>query len=117
MGGSTLRALLTEEGINWQICEIWFQRGEEATMYKKHSPYQSGWSFELAPPGKFDVGSSLLDLQFYTGFGSPEMPRFWAKDDKYIYIASQYDGATSVVKIPYNSNAFLTGDIIPFPGG
>ena len=64
---------------------------------------------------------SILDKEFYSGYGSAEMPRFVAEDDDCIYFPSQYDGSTKIVFVYKDLDAYTTKNLVPeetpYPGG
>ena len=63
----------------------------------------------------------ILDKEFYSGYGSAEMPRFVAEDSDFIYFPSQYDGSTEIVFVYKDLDAYTTKNVVPketpYPGG
>ncbi len=56
------------------------------------------------PNGVFDeIPDSILDQEFYCGFGSQNVPSFIAWSENYVYYVSEYDGATSLEWISRHS--------------
>lgn len=63
-----------------------------------------------------DYLDPILDFRFYSGRGGPKAPRFIAEDNHALYFPSQYDGATSCVKVMKDIKYYLRGDdATPYP--
>ena len=60
----------------------------------------------------------ILDLEFDSGFGGPECPRFIAQDANGIYFPAQYDGSTWI-EVVHNLDWYLKNPEVetPYPGG
>ncbi len=58
-----------------------------------------------------------LDEEFDDGFGGYGCPSFVAFSDGFIFLASQYDGRTGLVKISMSPDSYLNGEGAPCPGG
>jgi hypothetical protein len=108
----TLRKLLNKEEFDWDNgLIVWQDITEEA--------YSPGWaSGELKETIAIDYSHEILDREFPTGFGAPQMPRFVAQDRYHMYFPCQYDGSTSICKIKRHVNFYLdNNDPTPYPGG
>ena len=49
-----------------------------------------------------DVPKSILDQEFYSGYGSQGVPSFNAWSENYVYYVHEYDGSTSLYWVPRN---------------
>jgi len=110
---ATLRELLTHAEFNWDEGLIVWQPVDG----KASCP---GWAHcdELLEPMFIKNDHWVLDAEFSTGYGSPEMPRFVAKDDKRIYFPVQYDGSTHVDWVCQSLTPYINGtEAFPYPGG
>lgn len=108
---ATLRQLLTSAGFNWDTGAIIWQRT---------SAKSPGWSskHDVMKPERIDNGHFILDQEFDTGYGGPEMPRFVAKDHRSIFFPCQYDGATWVEWVCISLQRYIDEeDSMPYPGG
>ena len=96
MSKVTLRECLTDAGFDW--CS-------SATIIL-HEVSNEDWCAPGNMSGKdvkrrsiIPYDHPILDQPFDDGYGSPEMPRFVAYDDHFIYFPGEYDGATWVTKV------------------
>ena len=108
---STIREWLNEVEFDWEHGKIVFQ--------DSHG-YSPGWSSgrELDAPIYISNQHPILDKEFDSGYGSPQCPRFIAKDGKFLYFPDQYDGATSIVRVAHNLSYYVRGkNATPYPGG
>jgi len=110
---ATLRGLLSRAGFDFDSGRILFQ----GVASEDVSP---GWACdeELIETVEIDFSHPILDKEFGTGYGGPEMPRFYAKDKHRIYHPSQYDGATGIVFTEIEFDSYVgTKKPLPYPGG
>lgn len=107
----TIREWLTEAGFDWDNGVI---------VHQPTTGYSPGWS------SGDDIGSGfiisrdapILDHCFDGGYGSPQCPRFFARDSDAIYFPVQYDGATWLERIEIDPEAYTgTDKATPYPGG
>lgn len=49
-----------------------------------------------------DVPDSVLDQEFYSGYGCQQVPRFHAWSENYVYYVHEYDGSTMLSWVPRN---------------
>ena len=107
---ATIRELLTKQKFNFKDCKIIYQETEDADT--------PGWSNPIAAR-VIDISDSVLDREFDTGYGGPQMPRFIAEDDTAIYFPVQYDGSTWIAQVYKDINKYLDyeNNITPYPGG
>lgn len=106
---ATIRKWLDQVNFNWNNAHIIHQVTEE-----EEPP---GWSSPINAR-VIDVDDPILDLDFHSGYGLPECPRFVADDGEYIYFPDQYDGATGITCVAKNINVYLdTSNRSPYPGG
>ena len=110
MSYTTLRKELKDAGFD-------FKKG--TILYQPILP-----NGRLGQPNKNDLENiitmprSVLDTEFYSGYGLAEMPRFIAEDDDYIYMPSQYDGSTSIFRARKDIGKYIgTKELLPYPGG
>jgi hypothetical protein len=54
-----------------------------------------------------------LDIEFDTGYGSPKCPAMYAWTGRHVYFIVQYDGSTTLYRIPRDPHA----DMPTMPGG
>lgn len=111
---ATIRQWLDKAGFDWLNGQIIYQ---EVLNVRKNSP---GWaSVRDSYPGQvIDTDNPILDLEFHSGYGGPECPRFIAKDGRKLYFPSQYDGATGVEAVYYDLDYYTReGVATPYPGG
>lgn len=113
MSKTTLLKELEESGIDWETADILVQG---ATGYEGEQTYQTGWESKLKNAVRITKEHPVMGIEFKTGYGGPEMPRFFAQDKEHIYFAAQYDGSTWVEKVPRDIEAFTRGATIPYPG-
>lgn len=106
----TILEMLTEAGFDWDTGKIILQESEG---------YAPGWARQiLSTKLTKDFSEAILHEEFDDGYGSPQCPRFVAKDNRKIYFPTQYDGSTSIDSVFINITEYL--DIInptPYPGG
>ena len=108
---STLRKWLDEEGFDWKSGTI---------VYQETESYYPGWTHDCGfKPGEIiSVIHPILDREFYSGYGGPECPRIFARDQYAIYFPGQYDGATWLEKIAIDIGHYcIPGNKTPYPGG
>ena len=110
---ATLRDLLTAAGFTWDTGVIvWQSVTGEA--------YSSGWAMddEVNKAEFIPNDHVILDTDFDTGHGAPRMPRFVAKDHKFIFFPVQYDGATWIEYVCQSLTPYVEGEEpMPYPGG
>lgn len=110
---TTLRAQLTEAGFDWTSGRILYhQISDEA--------YSPGWvnDNEIIARKFIDFDDEILDKEFEEGYGAPNLPRFIAEDESFVYFPVQYDGATWVGRTAKNITAYLqNGSQTPYFGG
>ena len=91
-----------------------------------YQPVKDEEDYETAPGwteptnGIFiDEKHPILHKDFEDGFGSPQCPRFIAKDNQAIYFPTQYDGATNIQKVWLDLHQYLdfNNHYTPYPGG
>jgi hypothetical protein len=56
----------------------------------------------LGRPLSLDIVRPLLDFEWDRGYGSPSCYALYAYSDSYIYFVSQYDGSTTLNRVPRN---------------
>lgn len=116
---ATLREWFDDEKVDWpslvMICH---------TMAE--GSYSPGWGtpaeavrFDFTKPGALDVRPHpVLDQQFDSGYGAPEAPMFIAQDKTRTYFPYQYDGATGLVAVLRDIEAYMdVTNATPYPGG
>lgn len=107
---ATLRQWLNEAGFDWEHGKIVLQsEGDSGSC--------PGWS----PPTAARLMSPRdpqLDIEFNTGYGGPEAPRFIAQDATAIYFSAQYDDATWLERVWCDIALYLDWEhnTIPYPG-
>lgn len=47
-----------------------------------------------------DVPDSVLDQEFYSGYGTQQVPSFLAWSENYVYYVHEYDGSTGLLWVP-----------------
>lgn len=107
---ATLRELLTSAGIHWDTALI---------VWQDAHGYSPGWSSaeEVGKPEFIKNDHAVLDAEFDTGHGAPQMPRFVAKDHQRIFFPVQYDGATWVEWVCQSLTPYVEGtEPFPYPG-
>lgn len=110
---STLRKDLNEKGFDWESGMIVYQAVSEEA-------YSPGWAGEneLSQSVQIDENHPILDEEFFSGYGSPQMPRFVACDSTYIYFPVQRDGATFIAKVLRLIGNYIGSEMpTPYPGG
>ena len=108
---NTLRMWLTGEGFDWENGVILYQGVEEDC-----SP---GWAYDddLEETIQITDTHPILDEEFDSGFGSPQCPRIFAKDEMAIYFPTQYDGSTSLERVIINPKYYIGNTkATPYPG-
>lgn len=108
-----LRDWLNELNFDWETGQIIFQDIEE-------NAYCPGWASECDLKNSVLISKDhpILDKEFYSGYGAPECPRFFAKDSKAIYFPVQYDGSTGIEKIIIDVAEYVgSSKPTPYPGG
>ena len=109
MDYSTIRKWLDQSGFRWDKGKIIIQECGIGRF--------PGWG----TPVSARIASKddhVLNIEFYSGHGGPECPRFVAEDDVAIYFPAQYDGATNIEKIWKGLDEYLTlSEPTPYPGG
>jgi len=107
---STLRQWLTNANFDWKNGTIIYHETKE-----NDSP---GWSFDIISRQSIGTIHPILDLQFYDGYGSPQAPKIFARDNDAIYFPMQYDGATWLEKVIIDPEYYLNDNAnTPYPGG
>ena len=85
----TIREWLSQSGFDWKGGTIIYQEVEGG---------YPGWS---NPINALIIDKRnthpILDQHFKDGYGSPDCPRFVAKDKNHMYFPGQYDGSTFIV--------------------
>ncbi len=107
---TTLRECRNDAGFDWE-------RG--VIIYHDVGPDRDapGWANAVTRE-KIDSTHPILDERFITGYGAPEMPRFFARDEARIYHPAQHDGSTWVVVTDIDPECYLGEDSqTPYPGG
>lgn len=116
---TTLREWFNDEKVDWSsLIMVCHTMGPNS--------FAPGWSipetsvkFDFTNDSALDTTNHpVLDHKFYDGFGAPEAPMFVAQDKDFIYFPSQYDGATTLVKVAKNIDYYM--DVrheTPYPGG
>ena len=110
---ATIRQWLTHEGFDWDNGTVVYH------PVSKES-YSPGWGERGGNPVRIDDGNHpILDHEFNKGYGAPQCPRFFAKDNRAVYFPGQYDGATWCETVVHNIDAYLGDDALPtpYPGG
>lgn len=111
---ATIHQWLKAVNFNFKCGIILYQPVE---IYEDYYP-SPGWT---TPASAELVGENhtILHKEFHNGFGSPQCPRFVAKDDQAIYFPCQYDGATNIQKVWLDLNKYLdfNNHHTPYPGG
>jgi len=100
----TIRKYLTQSGFDFENGKIIIQNG-------------TGWS-EGGNGRYVKPDDPILDIEFSSGYGGPDCPRYVAQDKKKIYFPWQYDGATGPTYVYRNIKAYLGSENeTPYPGG
>ena len=109
---ATLRKMLASAGFDWDAGVIVYQPVTDAA----HSP---GWADDddILPGYVIENDHPILDEEFNAGYGSPQMPRFFARDGQAVYFPTQYDGATAVERVAIEIGGYVNGSPTPYPGG
>lgn len=107
----TLRKWLNEAGFDWSSGRIVYHYGkDQAVCYYEDCDVEA--RIEL------DWAHSVLDREFYSGYGVVECPAIIAQDNKALYFPSRYDGTTELVKVMLDIDHYLQdGSHTPYPGG
>lgn len=107
---ATIRKWLNESEFDWKNGHIIYQQVTKDS-------YSPGWG-DPEKGEEIESDHFILDHEFYSGYGAPQCPRFFAKDNNAIYFPFQYDGATGIEKIFLDPSYYLTKDHpTPYPGG
>ena len=107
---STIRIWLNEEGFDWDSGVIIHQ-------WESGRDSSPGWS-SPDRARQLVFSDPILDAPFFTGYGGPQAPRFFAKDCTAIYFPGQYDGATWCEKVVTDPKWYLDPiNETPYPGG
>lgn len=106
---ATLRQLLTQAEFDFESGSIYYSESKE-------DDYSPGWGDGM-PAVKIDLSHPILDKDFYTGYGSPQCPRFIAYDKESVYFPCQYDGSSWVESVYLKPDQYLGGKTTPYPGG
>lgn len=105
----TIKEWLTTEGFDWESGEIIYHEVEDSN----HPGWSGAISASLVPHTH-----QVLTKEFDHGYGSPQCPRFIAKDKNAIYFPWQYDGATGIQKVFISIKKYLDiSNETPYPGG
>lgn len=111
---STLREWLTQRGFDFENGIILYQ----AVTNPDCAP---GWAYEdrdREETVQIDASNEILDRVFDSGYGGPDCPRIFARDNDAIYFPSQYDGATWLERVEINPESFIGNKKpTPYPGG
>jgi hypothetical protein len=114
---TTLRKMLNHAQFNWAQGEILVQFIVDKEWEPTPVP---GWSRFDPVQGDYtsfiEYDNPILDAEFDSGFGSPDCPRFVAKDKEKIYFPVQYDGSTWLEWIWLDIDKYTIEDT-PYPGG
>ena len=117
IGTRTIREWLNDEKFDWSTGTLLVQRVKE-NDYGMASP---GWASreDLMPVEKITLSDTILDIEFDSGYGSPQCPRFFARDAEAVYFPSQYDGSTNIEKVFIDPGYYLNlvEAMTPYPGG
>lgn len=107
---STIREWLREAQFDSKHGKIVFQNVTD-------DAYCPGWASddEIGVSEVVSWKHPILDLEFDASFGSPQCPRFIAKDKKALYFPGQYDGATFLVVIRCDLSYYMNHPT-PYPG-
>lgn len=113
----TIRQWLNTAGFDWDNGRVLYQ---EVIEDEDHNSFP-GWADrdQVKAPVEIDRDHPILDVEFDTGYGSPDTPRFVAYSVNKIFFPSQYDGATGLEVIGRNPDVYLHQKIklTPYPGG
>ncbi len=112
---ATLKQWLNEAGFDWKNGTIVYQEVLPYDSENSGGKPSPGWG-KGGPARYITSDDPILVQHFDSGFGGPEAPRIFARDDKAIYFPRQYDGSTWLEKIYTNSEYYLTNDT-PYLGG
>jgi hypothetical protein len=111
---TTLRECLTRSGFDWDTGFIlWQPIKQDPESCYQISP-GNAWEDDVLPT--VEMPEAVLDEEFSSGYGAPEMPRFIAQDADHTYFPVQYDGATGVHRVPRWLRVGST-EPTPYPGG
>lgn len=106
----TLRSELTRCGFDFENGKIYYSEIEDGG-------YCPGWS-KGRPAILIENNNPILDMEYYPGHGSPQMPRFIAYDDRCVYFPVQYDGASWAEAVFLNPIKYCSGEEqTPYMGG
>ena len=103
---TTLRLLLDEKGFNWPQGLIIY--------HEIKSVFAPGWGSAIKAQA-IPSDHYILDKEFDDGYGSPQCPRFIAKDDASLYFPAQCYGATHVEKIFIDISKYLCFETLETP--
>jgi len=108
---TTIKEELTISDFDWESGIIIYQETPD--------DYSPGWTPNsmIIPGIEIKHTHPILTKNFQTGYGGPQMPRFIAKDNKYIYFPAQYDGSTWIEKIAIDIKNEYINIPTPYPGG
>ena len=107
---TTLRSELEKVGFDFTNGKI---------IYQEVFGIEPGWADQgnVSETMEIDFNHPVLDLEFYDGFGSPNMPRFVAEDKDKIYFPCKYDGLTWIAWIYKNINKYIkNNELTPYIG-
>ena len=110
---TTIRVELSRLGFSWfGGIIVWQKPCVDGSEYPGHD---RGGRANTIPHNH-----AILDTEYDEGFGSPECPRFVAKDYSAVYFPTQYDGSVRVERVLTDIVAYV-GDgsqpDTPYPGG
>ena len=112
MAMETVRQFLDQDHFDWATGQIILQPVEGSS-----SPGRSNG--EQGVVIAFD--HPILDAEFSSGYGSPQCPRYVARDKDAVYFPTQYDGSTCATKVVIDLAAYCQPDgghiETPYPGG
>ena len=108
---TTLRKLLEKQGYDWENGTLILQPVTE----EAYSPGRAHGD-EILKGYVADRNDPLLDVGFDAGYGAPQCPRFFARDNSKIYFPGQYDGSTWVETVIIDPMVYID-EPTPYPGG
>lgn len=108
---ATIREWLENNGFDFETGTI---------VYQPTTGSSPGCSYDEEIQQGVIVGKAhvILDREFNNGYGSPQCPRFFARDNDAVYFPVQYDGMTYCERVPIDTAVYVNGNQpTPYPGG